>query len=160
MKACADLFIQFGGHKYAAGLTIPAGNISEFRERFNRIASEMLIPTDLVRKVNIDDEIELDVISYELLRMLNMLAPFGPHNRHPQFVSYNLSIVGSPRIVGNNHLKFKVAQNGVVIEAIAFNRGEDIKRLQSNRFVDLIYTIEENTWMDRSSLQLKVVDLR
>ncbi|MBT7616679.1 MAG: single-stranded-DNA-specific exonuclease RecJ, partial [Calditrichaeota bacterium] len=86
--------------------------------------------------------------------------PFGPHNRHPQFVSYNLSVVGTPRIVGNNHLKFKVSQNGAVIEAIAFNRGEDIKRLQTNRIVDLIYTIEENTWMDRSNLQLKIVDLR
>ncbi|MBT3231811.1 MAG: single-stranded-DNA-specific exonuclease RecJ [Calditrichaeota bacterium] len=160
LKSCADLFIQFGGHKYAAGLTIPAENIPEFRRRFNKIASEMLTPTDLIRKVNIDDEIELDMITYELLRMLNMLAPFGPHNRHPQFVSYNLSVVGTPRIVGNNHLKFKVSQNGAVIEAIAFNRGEDIKRLQTNRIVDLIYTIEENTWMDRSNLQLKIVDLR
>ena len=89
-----------------------------------------------------------------------MLAPFGPRNRHPQFVSFNLSVVGTPRIVGNNHLKFKVTQNGVVLEAIAFNRAADITRLQSNRTLDMIYTVEENTWMDKTNLQLKVVDIR
>lgn len=160
LKACADLFIQFGGHKYAAGLTIASENINEFRVRFNAIARDMLTPPDLVKKVMIDDELELDSISHELVRMLNMLAPFGPRNRHPQFVSFNLSVVGTPRIVGNNHLKFKVTQNGVVLEAIAFNRAADITRLQSNRTLDMIYTVEENTWMDKTNLQLKVVDIR
>ncbi len=160
LKACADLFIQFGGHKYAAGLSIDAEKIPEFKKRFNNIAREMLTPNDLIRKVNIDDEIELDVINNEFIRIINMLAPFGPRNYSPMFVSRNLAVVGEPRIVGNNHLKFRVSQNSVIFDVIAFNRGSDLQRLRDNRYVDIVYTVSENTWMDKTSVQLRVKDLR
>lgn len=160
LRSCADLFQQFGGHKYAAGLTIDAANIPEFKKRFNEIARGILQEDDLVRKIHLDDEIELDVITPDFLRMIKMLAPFGPKNGYPMFVSYNLSLVGEPKIVGNNHLKFKVSQNGRVFDVIGFNRGEDLPTLLRNRVVDLVYTIEENTWLDRTTIQLKIKDLK
>jgi len=160
LKSCSDLFIQFGGHRYAAGLTIDATNIPEFKHRFNEITRDTLKPNDTIRKINIDDEITIDLIDFELVKMLDMLAPFGPRNNCPMFVSYNLQIVGEPRVVGKNHLKFRVSQNGKVIDAIAFNRGNDINRLKENRIVDLVYNIQENTWMNRTNLQLKVKDFK
>jgi len=160
LKACSDLFLQFGGHKYAAGLTIQEANIPEFRRRFNEIAKTMLTDDDLIPKVKIDDDLTFDEIDHELVRMLGLLAPFGPRNSRPSFVSYNTQLVGDPRIVGNNHLKFKVRQNGTAFDAIAFNRGADAERISERGEVDLVYHIEENTYLDRTRLQLKVKDIR
>lgn len=160
LKSCADLFIQFGGHKYAAGLTIKAENIPEFKKRFNEITSSILNEDDLIRKIKIDDEISIDIITPDLVRMINLLAPFGPRNACPLFVTRDLEVIGEPRIVGNNHLKFRVGHNGTVLDVIAFNKGEHLRRLQENRVVDIVYNIEENLWMNRTSLQLKIRDLR
>ncbi len=160
LRACADLFEQFGGHKYAAGLTIKPENIQEFKRRFNEVAWETIQPDDLVRKIYIDDEINIDIIDPRLVKLIKKLAPFGPRNPNPLFVSRNMKIIGEPRVVGNNHLKFKVSQNGRVMDAIAFNRGDEIDRLIDNRYIDLVYNIDENYWMDRTNLQLKVKDIR
>ncbi len=160
LKSCSDYLLQFGGHKYAAGLTIDAKQIPEFRRCFNEVAKSMITGEDLIPKIRIDDELRLDEITKELAGMLNKLAPFGPKNNKPLFVSYGLEVVGEPRIVGGRHLKFKVRQNSTVLDAIGFNRGEDLDRLRESRIVDLIYTIEENKWMDRRNLQLNIKDLR
>ncbi len=160
LKACSDLFLQFGGHKYAAGLTIQAEKIPEFRRRFNEVAKGMLTPDDLIPKVKIDDDITFDEIDRDLVRMLGLLAPFGPRNSRPSFVSYQTEIVGDPRIVGNNHLKFRVRQNGAIMDAIAFNRGADIDRFFGKNEADIVFHVEENTYLDRSRLQLKIKDFR
>ncbi len=115
LKSCSDLFIQFGGHKYAAGFTIDAKCIPEFKKRFNEAASILLEDGDLIPRIKIDDEITLDDINLDLARMIGLLAPFGPGNACPLFVSYGLNVVGEPRIVGQNHLKFKVGQNETAI---------------------------------------------
>ena len=159
LKSCSDLFLQFGGHKYAAGLTIESAKIPEFKRRFNEVAKQMLSPDDLIPKLNIDDELRLDEITLDLVKMLGKLAPFGPRNPRPCFLTQGAEVIGEPRIVGNRHLKFKVRQNGSAVEAIAFNRSEDLDRVQGNRIVDLVYSIEESVWMDRTSVQLKVKDL-
>lgn len=160
LKSCSDLFLQFGGHKYAAGLTIEAGKIPEFRAEFNRVAKAILTDDDLIPKVKIDDDITLDAIDRELVRMLALLAPFGPRNSRPSFVTYQAQLVGDARIVGNNHLKFRVKQNGATFEAIAFNRGNDLGTLQERGEVDMVYNIEENVYLDKSRLQLKIKDMR
>lgn len=160
LKSCSDLFLQFGGHKYAAGLTIKAENIPEFRRRFNEVAKEMLSPDDLIPKVKIDDDLTFEEINHDLVRMLSLLAPFGPRNSRPSFVSYNTQLAGPPRVVGNNHLKLRVRQNGTVFDAIAFNRGSDAAGIHARGEVDLVYNVEENTYLDRTRIQLKIKDLR
>ncbi len=160
LKSCSDLFLQFGGHKYAAGLTIEASHIPEFKHRFNEITRSTLSAEDLIPKIFIDDELELSEINMDLIRMLEHLAPFGPRNSRPCFVSYRAQVVGEPRIVGNNHLKFRVRQNDAVLDVIAFNRGDDLNRTQTGNPIDLVYYVEENRWMDRSTLQLKMKDLQ
>ncbi len=163
IRRCSDLLEQYGGHKYAAGLTIRADRIPEFKERFNQAASEVINPEDVIPKLNIDVEINLDEITPEVVRTLRDFAPFGPRNMKPNFASYNLDIVGVPRIVGSNHLKFKVRQpssGGLVFDAIGFNLGHLLNVAENSRGVDMVYNIEENEWMNQINLQLCAKDLR
>jgi single-stranded-DNA-specific exonuclease len=161
LKQCEDLFIGFGGHKYAAGLTIAEENIETFKQRFEAIAEHDLTYEHLVPKLYIEAQIRLGEIDENFVKLLKMFAPFGPQNMRPVFVSRNLQIVGSPMIVGKNHLKFKVRQDDKVYDVIAFNMGELLYRLtpgESN--LDMAYVIEENVFMGRRSIQLRAKDIR
>lgn len=161
LKQCEDLLLGFGGHKYAAGLTIEKDKIELFRERFNEIANQQLDEELLCPKLRIEAEIRLSEINGRLYKFLKILAPFGPQNMRPVFLSKNLQVVGTPVIVGNNHLKFKVRQDGIVFDAIGFNLGDLIYRIEpGSSNLDMAYVIEENTYLGRTTLQLRVKDLR
>jgi len=161
LKQCEDLLIGFGGHKYAAGLTIEKKRIEQFRQRFNQIACQHLDEDLLSPKLRIEGEIRLKEINSRLYKFLRLLAPFGPQNMRPVFVSQKLQVVGTPTIVGNNHLKFKVRQDGIVLDAIGFNLGDLIYRIEPGASnLDMAYVIEENTYLGRITLQLRVKDLR
>lgn len=161
IKECEDLLLAYGGHKYAAGLTIEKDKIDEFRLRFNALASEKLDEESLSPVLKINGEIRFAEINKRLIRLLKLFAPFGPQNMRPVFVSQKLQVVGSPTIVGNNHLKFKVRQDGVVLDAIGFNLGDLIYRIEpGENNLDMAYVIEENTYMGRTNIQLRVKDLR
>jgi len=161
IKKCEDLLVAFGGHKYAAGLTIEKDKIIEFKQRFNEIAKEELNDDLLLPKLKIDNTIRVSDITPRLVQLLKLFAPFGPQNMRPVFQSKNLQIVGTPSIVGKNHLKFKVRQDGTVLDAIGFNLGELIYRIDpGSANLDMAYVIEENTYLGHTSLQLRVKDLR
>jgi single-stranded-DNA-specific exonuclease len=163
IRECSDLLEQYGGHKYAAGLTIRADRIHEFRERFNEVASRTLQPDELIPKLNIDAEIELKSITPQVVKTLKQFAPFGPMNMKPNFASYNLSLAGPARIVGSNHLKFKVthpSSGNVVYDAIGFNLGHLLPICSDGKVVDMVYNVEENEWMDQVNLQLRAKDLK
>jgi single-stranded-DNA-specific exonuclease len=161
LKYCSDLLEQFGGHKYAAGLTIPAENIPKFKERFEEACRVMIADGDLIRKIKIESEISLDEITPEMVESLKLFEPFGPQNTRPTFVSRGLESVYTPRIVGQNHLKFTVAQGGVKFDAIGFNLGERIDHFNNgNRLLDMVYVIEENEYMNRKTTQLRIKDIR
>ena len=161
LKQCEDLFLGFGGHKYAAGLSIEADKIDELKQRFEEIAARELTPELSAPKLNIESEIRLGMIDDKFVKLLKMFAPFGPQNMRPVFVSRNLQIVGSPSIVGKNHLKFKVRQDGKVFDVIAFNMGDLLYRLTpGDSDLDMAYVIEENVFMGRRSIQLRAKDLR
>ncbi|MFQ5865697.1 MAG: single-stranded-DNA-specific exonuclease RecJ [bacterium] len=161
LKSCEDLMIGFGGHKYAAGLTIETQNIPIFREKFHKVASEFLTDELLTPKLRIDGELRFKEINGTLLKLLKKMAPFGPQNMRPVFYSKDLQVVGTPCIVGNNHLKFKVRQDGVVMDAIGFKLGDLLYRISSGeRNVEMAYVIDENEWQGRKTIQLRVKDLR
>ncbi len=161
LKSCKDLMIDFGGHKYAAGLSIKLENIPQLRERFNEIASENLTDDMLIPKLSVDAEIQFSEITWELLKLLNKMAPFGPQNMRPVFMSKDLEVVGTPTIVGKNHLKFKVRQDGIVMDAIGFNLGDKLYRISCGEHgVDMVYVLDENEWQGRKKIQLRVKDLR
>ncbi|MBN1780899.1 single-stranded-DNA-specific exonuclease RecJ [bacterium] len=161
LKECEQYLIGYGGHRYAAGLTIALDQIEAFRDAFETVASKTLMEEDLIQKIYIDAEIELTDITDKMMRLLNRFAPFGPQNMRPVFLSRNLKVVGSPRIVGRNHLKFKVQQHGAVFDAIGFDLGDMQYCLhpgESN--LDMVYVIEENHYNDQVKKQLRVKDLR
>jgi single-stranded-DNA-specific exonuclease len=161
LKACSDLLLQFGGHKYAAGLTITADNIPAFKERFEKACREMIPEEDLVPKIKIEGEISLDEITPEVVGSLKRFAPFGPKNNRPNFFSRGLEVLDVPRIVGANHLKFRAGQGGVSFDAIGFNLGQYLSRLNNgNRTVEMVYAVEENEYNGRKTVQLRIKDLR
>jgi single-stranded-DNA-specific exonuclease len=161
LKACSDLLLQFGGHKYAAGLTIAAENIPEFKRRFEGVCREMIPEDDLVPKIKIESEISLDEITPEVVASLKRFAPFGPKNNRPNFLSRGLDVMDVPRIVGSNHLKFRAGQGGVSFEAIGFNLGSHLARVANGgRPLEMVYAVEENEYNGRRSIQLRIKDLR
>jgi single-stranded-DNA-specific exonuclease len=127
----------------------------------NAYAQDIMDEDVLTPKIRIDSELQLNEIDARFVRVLNLFAPFGPQNMRPIFMSRNLQVVGTPQIVGNNHLKFKVRQNGVSIDAIGFNLGDLLYRLEPGKHnLDMVFSIDENEYLGRTSLQLRVKDLR
>ncbi len=165
IKECADLLVRFGGHYHAAGLSIEKDRIEAFRDKFHEVVAARATPEDFIPRLEIDAEIEIDEVTPRLVRLMKMLGPFGPANRNPVFVSRNLRLVGSTRVLGKqkNHLKFRVRQSehGRVMEAIAFGMAAEEKRINDSRDrLDLAYTLEEDTFRGQNSLQLRVKDIR
>jgi single-stranded-DNA-specific exonuclease len=150
LKSCDDILLRFGGHKYAAGLTIDPKNIPEFRQRLQAIAREQLTPDDLTAKLKIDAELDLDEIDMEFVKMIELFAPFGPQNMRPVFMTRNINIVGQPYVVGRNHLKMKVRTGNRDYDVIGFNFGEHANSLAMHGVdVNMAYVVEVNTYFDQ-----------
>jgi single-stranded-DNA-specific exonuclease len=161
LSECKDLLLGFGGHKYAAGLTIRENKIDEFKTRFEEVAASKLNKDLLTSKLHIDAELTLEEINGKLIKLLKHFAPFGPQNMRPVFMSKNLRVVGSPSIVGNNHLRFKVRRDGKAMDAIGFGMGNLIYRIAPDEAnLDIAYVIDENEYMGQTSIQLRIKDLR
>jgi single-stranded-DNA-specific exonuclease len=162
LKGCSDLLMQYGGHKYAAGLTIEEAKISAFTERFKKIAYKLLKDEDLIPKIEIDAEITLDQISNEVTKYLDFFEPYGPKNQKPLFMARNLDVL-NPRSVGSHaqHIRFRVRQNGVEIDTIGFNLSEKFGDvIMENPRIDMVFGIEKNAYNNRVQTQLQVKDLR
>jgi len=158
---CSDLLIQFGGHKFAAGLTIAPENLSLFADKFEQVVSGNIDPALLIPEISIDAEIDFAQINGKFFRVLSQMAPFGPQNMAPIFTTRNVTLVGAAQIVGANHLKINVKQqNSPIFEAIGFNLGEFEKLLKPNQLFSICYTIEENNWKDKKRLQLNIKGIK
>ncbi|UCB51836.1 MAG: single-stranded-DNA-specific exonuclease RecJ [Candidatus Zixiibacteriota bacterium] len=158
---CEEHLIRYGGHKYAAGLSISPEKIGPFRKKFKKVSDERLTAEDLIPKLVIDSELELDQVNPELLRILDLFAPFGPQNMRPVFFSRNLRVWGDPYVVGNNHLRMRVRKDGPVFDCIGFGMGDLAKILCMKGIrIDLAYVAETNVWNDTYKIQLRVKDLK
>lgn len=161
MGECEDILDTYGGHKYAAGLSIRADKISEFKKRFREIISRELPEGIPSPSITIDSELGFSSLNDMLLKFLDKLSPFGENNPIPLFLTRNLMPVGDSRIVGNNHLKFRVTDGTFVFDAIAFNMGNFKNRIrQGQPAVDILYNVEQNHWMGKNSIQLIVKAVR
>lgn len=164
IEACSDLLEQFGGHKYAAGLTLPIENVEKFIERFEEVVSSSIHDDMLIPAIEIDTYINFDDVTPKFYRLIKQFAPFGPGNLSPMLATKNVLVKpDSLRIVGNNHLKATVYQPEnptVAINMIAFNLGEWFDYLYSGKAIDICYHIEENEWNGNVILQLNVKDIK
>jgi single-stranded-DNA-specific exonuclease len=158
---CSDLLTQFGGHKYAAGLTMPPENVAAFIEKFEEVVSASITDEQLIQQISIDVELELKSISAKFFRVLHQFAPFGPENMSPVFISKNVYVSGYPTLVGEKHLKMAIVQNGSqLFDCIAFNHGDYLDKIKKDKPFDICYSIEENIWRDKRSIQLNVKGIR
>jgi single-stranded-DNA-specific exonuclease len=161
LKECEPYLLRYGGHKYAAGLTIERRNIPAFREKFIEVSSRLLTEEDIAPKLNIDLEIELSDIDDTFMQALEAFSPFGPQNMRPVFLTRNCEVVGQPYVVGNNHLKMRVRKGEAVFDVIGFGFG-DMARVISSRgcLVDIVYVVEYNTYNDITRKQIRLKDIR
>ncbi len=163
IENCSHLLEQFGGHKFAAGLSLKIENVKAFTEAFENevsksITNDMLIPT-----VEIDLEIKLDDINEKLVRILGQFAPHGPHNMTPVFCSRAVLDTGFARVVGTNHLKLELYQPNTKLtklEAIAFNKGDYLNFFKRNIPVDIVYKIKVNEFRGNTSIQLIIEEIK
>ncbi len=156
---CSNSLLNYGGHKMAAGLTIEKESLPQFKECLKKIALRQISDDMINHVLNIEREISFTDINQNTFNLLQKMAPFGPGNMRPLFVARNLKISGIPRIVGENHLKFKAIQDKTVISAIGWKLGELYEMLISNRLLDMVFVIEENEWNGLKEIQLNVKDI-
>lgn len=162
ISECSDLLDQYGGHMYAAGLTMDIDKVEAFKEKFEQIVADKISDDQLIPLIEIDSEINLSDINFKFLNVLEQMAPFGPGNMQPVFVTHQLHVSGRPRILKNQHLKFYVKQNDddEAMEAIGFGQAEYYDLIASGMRFSMAYYIEENNYLGNKSLQLRVKDLR
>jgi single-stranded-DNA-specific exonuclease len=163
IDACSHHLEHFGGHKYAAGLSLKPENLEAFTEAFNQVVEDTITEAMLVPEIEIDAELGLPGVEGKFFRVLKQFAPFGPGNTNPVFLTRSCTAKGAPRIVGNNHLKFNLTQPEMgmaELPAIAFQQGQHLADLQAGKRFDLVYQIEENEWNGKTYLQLNVKDIR
>jgi len=153
----SDLLDHFGGHYYAAGLSLHVGKAQEFMERFEEIARNRLDQDSLIPRVEVDALLDLDAVTHQLLKELELFMPCGYANPQPLFCSRPVEVTSS-RVVGESHLRLKVRQGGVSFDCIAFRKA--MFHPLDGRSVELLFHIGTNTWQGRESIQLTVVDMK
>ncbi|NJY61387.1 single-stranded-DNA-specific exonuclease RecJ [Salinimicrobium sp. CDJ15-81-2] len=163
LEGCSEYIEQFGGHKYAAGLTLLTEQYENFKRKFEEVVSATIDRKLLTPEIRIDAEINLEDITEKFYRIIKQFAPFGPGNMSPVFMSRNLKDTGYARCVGGDdkHLKARLFQkrNGRSIDAIGFDLGKKCDLLAEGKKVKAVYAIEENEFQGNVSLQLKLKDI-
>ena len=158
---CSDLLVQFGGHKFAAGLTMMPENFDAFSERFEHTVASTITADLLCPEIYIDTEIDFNQIDGKFQRIIAQMAPFGPLNPAPVFVTHHVYYTGRPFIVGEKHLKLSLKQqNSTIFESIGFGFAEYESILKPNVPFSVCYTIEENVWKEQKRIQLNIKAIR
>ncbi|MBR1625823.1 MAG: DHH family phosphoesterase [Bacteroidales bacterium] len=163
IEKCRHLLTHFGGHKFAAGLSLKEDNFAEFQRLFENEVEQNISNISLEPEIDIDMEIRLGDASEKLLRILQQFEPFGPDNTEPVFMSKEIYDANGARQVGRNHLKFSaipINENILPIPCIGFSLASHYDTLRSGKKIDLCYSIEENRYQGRRELQLNVKDIK
>ena len=163
LEACAEHLEQFGGHMYAAGMTLKEENYKNFKNAFEKVVQETIQPHLLITEISVDAEIELSDINEKFVRLLNQFEPFGPQNMTPVFISKNLKDTGYAKLIGQNeeHLKLFVKQNGSQgIGVIGFGLGKKLENVTNQKPFEAVYCIDENEFNGNVTLQMRLKDIR
>ena len=163
LEQCKEFIEQFGGHKYAAGLTLKPENYQKFKDKFEEIV-KTTIPKELLEpEIPVDMSIYLENITPKFQRIIKKFGPFGPKNMKPVFLSSGLRDNGYGRKVGaeGDHLKLSIisGSDAKTYNAIGFNLGSKINLINNGQAFDAVYTLEENVWNGITSLQLNIKDI-
>ena len=159
---CEHLLEKFGGHKYAAGLTVKKQNLDSFIKEFEKVVAATITKDQLVAEIEVDMQIELDEVNDKLYRIIKQFAPFGPMNRTPNFITKLVTDSGKGRKVGEDktHLRLTLNNSNKDLVSIGFGMGEDFDKITENKPFDICYSIDENTWKGQTSLQLRLKGIK
>lgn len=163
ISVCSDLLEQFGGHMYAAGLTMPLENVEAFRARFDEAVRAMILPEQRIPEEDVDLELRLDAVDDGLLRVIRHMAPYGPGNMRPVFLARGVVDSGSARLVGEHHLKMRLLHPDAPrrsFDAIAFKQANWLELVRSGKPFSVLYTLEDHEWQGRVSTQLNIKDIK
>lgn len=163
IEACKDIIENFGGHTYAAGLSLKEENLDEFKRRFEALSLEMIAPEMMRPQINIDAQLTFREINNKFTEDLASFAPFGPENLNPIFVTCDVQDYGTSKLVGkdNVHLKLEMVDKTVItpVNGIAFRQSDSSERVKNGEPFDICYTLEENIHNGKSNIQLYVKDI-
>jgi single-stranded-DNA-specific exonuclease len=157
LEQCSKLLVSYGGHYFAAGMTLLPENLDAFCKQFESVVAAELTDDMLIPELLIDGALELKDITPSFYNIINQMEPFGPENPRPLFCIRNLKNVGC-KIVKEEHVRFELSQEGFQISGIAFNMAENFRRLENPSLMDVVCTLDENHFRGQTSIQLKVVD--
>ena len=157
---CKDLLLGYGGHFYAAGMTMATDKVEAFCERFEEVVQASIHPELLIPEIIIDAEITFSDIKKSFYDILCQMEPFGPDNMSPTFCVRNVHNTPWSKVVKDAHLRFVVRQDHYTMTGIGFNMADKWHVLTQNKPVDLVFKIDENEWNGEKSLQMKVIDCR
>ena len=163
LEACSEHLEQFGGHMYAAGMTLLEENYLAFKNAFEKVVQETIHPDMLTPEIPIDAEINLSDITPKLIRILKQFEPFGPQNRTPVFLTKNVKDTGYAQKLGadEEHLKLFVRQNNSEgMAAIGFGLGNKMELTTNKKLFEAVYCIDENEWNGKTSVQLRLKDIK
>ncbi len=157
---CKDLLLGYGGHFYAAGMTMALDKVEAFRERFEEVVAATITDELLVPEIIIDAEVEFKDLKQAFYNIIHQMEPFGPENMRPLFVVRNVTDSGYSRIVKEQHIKFSLRQGNILFNGIGFGMARKFHILESKKPVDVVFTLDENEWNNEKHLQLRVIDFR
>ena len=161
IDSCRDLLTNFGGHKFAAGLSMHKADLPEFKRRFEAYVAAHITPEQQVPTLDIEAEVELSDMNWKMYKILQCLEPFGPGNERPLFLCRNLINNRNTRAVSEGkHLHLDVTDRVVAMDGIAFGQGDKASHIQNGKPVDICFYLEENTYRGRTTLQMNAQDIK
>jgi single-stranded-DNA-specific exonuclease len=162
IDSCNDLLTNFGGHIYAAGLSMKPENLSAFKERFEKYVSEHILPEQMQPVIEVETEISFADITAQFFNILRHLEPFGPGNPRPVFVTRNVCNYRYTRRVGkqNEHLRLDVTDRTGSLQGIAFGKGDFALPLMNGENMDICYELQQNTFNGQTNIQMMVQDIK
>lgn len=161
IDACSEHLVQFGGHKYAAGLTIELEKINDFTRAFDQVVSERILDEQLIPQIEVDATIELTDINEKFFNIIEQMGPFGPGNMRPVFVTKDVYDTGYSKVLNGNHLKLNILKDGQNPKnGIGFGMGDYMKIIEIKETFDICYQLYANVWNGQTKIEFKLKDLK
>lgn len=157
---CKNLLLGYGGHFYAAGMTMETDKVEAFCQKFEEVVEASIHPELLIPEIVVDAEISFHDIRRPFYEILCQMEPFGPENLRPVFIARNVYNTGYSKIVKDTHLRFSLKQDGAILSGIGFGMADKMPLLATNNPLDVLFKIDENEWNGEKTLQLKIIDVR
>jgi single-stranded-DNA-specific exonuclease len=160
IHACKEYLIGYGGHFFAAGLTMKIENVAAFSKKFEAVVSSVITDDLLIPEIVIDSHLDFKNCTTQFYNVLQQMEPFGPENMRPTFITKKVRNTGYCKIVKEQHIKFSLQHNNITLHGIGFGLADKFDLLLQDEPIDIVYNIEENVWNGNTTLQIKVIDFK